>query len=38
MEILSPATAYYDLKAKFHVYEQFGVKEYWIIEPIGIYL
>lgn len=33
MEILSPATAYYDLKPKFHVYEQYGVKEYWIVDP-----
>ncbi len=34
MEILSPATAYYDLKPKFHVYEQSGVKEYWVVDPI----
>ncbi|MBA7552224.1 hypothetical protein ES705_44779 [subsurface metagenome] len=33
MEILSPSTAYYDLKPKFHVYEQSGVKEYWIVDP-----
>jgi len=34
MEILSPSTAYYDLKPKSHVYEQYGVKEYWIVDPI----
>ncbi|KKL82144.1 hypothetical protein LCGC14_1987650, partial [marine sediment metagenome] len=33
MEILSPSTAYYDLKPKFYVYEQYGVKEYWIVDP-----
>ena len=34
MEILSPATAYYDLKAKMHVYEKSGVKEYWVVDPM----
>jgi Uma2 family endonuclease len=33
MEILSPATAYYDLRKKFKVYERSGVKEYWIVDP-----
>ncbi len=33
IEILSPATAYYDLRIKFKVYEQHGVKEYWIVDP-----
>lgn len=33
MEILSPATAYYDLKKKFKIYEKFGVKEYWLVDP-----
>jgi len=33
MEILSPATAYYDLKEKFKVYARHGVKEYWIVDP-----
>ncbi len=34
IEILSPATAYYDLRAKKDVYEQSGVKEYWIVDPM----
>lgn len=34
IEILSPATAYYDLRTKKDVYEQSGVKEYWIADPI----
>jgi len=33
IEILSPSTAYYDLRKKFKVYEKNGVKEYWIIDP-----
>lgn len=33
IEILSPATAYYDLRHKFRVYERYGVKEYWIVDP-----
>ncbi|MBS3976848.1 MAG: Uma2 family endonuclease [Syntrophomonadaceae bacterium] len=32
VEILSPATAYYDLRKKFKVYERYGVKEYWIVD------
>lgn len=42
VEILSPATAYYDLRKKFKVYERCGVKEYWIVDPeeksVEIYL
>ncbi len=34
VEILSEATAYYDLKHKKNVYEKTGVKEYWIVDPI----
>jgi Uma2 family endonuclease len=33
IEILSPGTAKYDLEEKKDVYERFGVKEYWIVEP-----
>jgi len=33
IEILSPSTAYYDLKKKFKLYEKHGVKEYWIVDP-----
>lgn len=34
VEVLSPATAYYDLKHKKRVYAQFGVKEYWVVDPL----
>lgn len=33
IEILSPSTAYYDIKKKFRVYERSSVKEYWIVDP-----
>jgi Uma2 family endonuclease len=34
VEILSPATAYYDLRTKKDVYEKSGVKEYWVVDPL----
>ena len=34
MEILSPSSAYYDLRHKMHVYETSGVREYWVVDPI----
>ncbi len=33
IEILSPSTAYYDLRNKFRIYEQCVVAEYWIVDP-----
>jgi Uma2 family endonuclease len=33
IEILSPSTAKYDLEEKKDVYERYGVKEYWIVDP-----
>lgn len=33
VEILSPATAAKDLKDKFQLYEESGVREYWIVYP-----
>jgi Uma2 family endonuclease len=33
VEILSPSTAYYDLKKKARKYAEHGVKEYWIVDP-----
>jgi len=34
IEIISEATAYYDLRHKKNIYEKYGVKEYWIVDPI----
>jgi Uma2 family endonuclease len=34
IEVLSPSTAYYDLRIKKDAYEKCGVKEYWIVDPI----
>ena len=33
IEILSPSTAYYDLRKKYRKYEECGVNEYWIVDP-----
>lgn len=33
VEIISPSTARKDMYDKFNVYEEFGVKEYWIVFP-----
>ena len=33
IEILSPHTSAKDLREKFNVYEQCGVKEYWVVHP-----
>ena len=33
IEILSPHTSAKDLREKFEVYEEAGVKEYWVVHP-----
>ena len=33
VEILSPSTASKDLNEKYHLYEEFGVQEYWVVYP-----
>lgn len=33
IEIISPSTAQKDKLHKFNLYEKYGVKEYWIVEP-----
>ncbi|MEQ8225684.1 MAG: Uma2 family endonuclease [Candidatus Eremiobacterota bacterium] len=34
IEILSPSTAYIDMKEKRHLYEREAVREYWIVDPV----
>ena len=33
IEILSRSTGYYDSNSKKKIYERYGVKEYWLIDP-----
>lgn len=33
VEILSPASAYYDLRHKMRIYAKHNVREYWIVDP-----
>ncbi len=33
IELLSPSNAYYDMRAKLQLYEKYGVKEYFIVDP-----
>lgn len=34
IEILSVTSGYHDTKTKKRVYEKYGVKEYWIVDPL----
>jgi Uma2 family endonuclease len=34
IEVLSPCTAYYDLRHKKEVYAEHGVVEYWVVDPM----
>jgi Uma2 family endonuclease len=36
IEILSPHTTKKDIQTKYELYEESGVKEYWIVEPINL--
>ncbi len=38
IEILSPSTSYNDKIRKKRVCERFGVKEYWIVDPVHLYV
>ena len=35
IEILSPSTSRKDMTVKFDLYENRGVREYWIVDPTG---
>ncbi|MFN3604918.1 MAG: Uma2 family endonuclease [Leptonema sp. (in: bacteria)] len=34
VEVLSMSNAYYDLRTKKNIYQRYGVKEYWIVDPM----
>jgi len=34
VEVLSPSTALKDYNEKFNIYQRYGVKEYWIVDPL----
>jgi Uma2 family endonuclease len=38
IEILSPDTVKHDKSAKFKLYEQHGVLEYWIVDPLNRFI
>lgn len=38
VEVLSRSTAKKDRESKFRAYQKFGVREYWIIDPVNAYL
>lgn len=38
IEILSPSTSYNDKIRKKAVYEKFKVKEYWIVDPVHLFI
>lgn len=38
IEVLSPSTSLRDKRDKFSLYEERGVREYWVVEPIAKYI
>jgi Uma2 family endonuclease len=38
VEIFSPGTARYDKDEKFKTYQRFGVREYWMADPVNLYV
>jgi len=38
VEILSPSTSRKDLHEKYMLYQRAGVREYWVIDPVGQWL
>jgi Uma2 family endonuclease len=37
-EVLSPGTTRYDRKVKFELYERYGTREYWLVDPAEQYV
>jgi Uma2 family endonuclease len=38
VEILSPSTSKKDQREKFDLYQRHGVREYWVVDPMGSWL
>ncbi len=38
IEIFSPGSERYDRRDKFELYQRFGVREYWMVDPIAQYV
>jgi len=38
IEIISPGNSKKELKSKFQLYEEAGVREYWVIHPVEEYV
>lgn len=38
IEILSPSTARRDKTTKFDLYQNYGVQEYWMVDPLAAYI
>ncbi len=38
VEILSPSTSKKDQREKFDLYQKYGVREYWVVDPAGEWL
>ena len=38
IEVLSPGTQHKDRGSKFRLYQRFGVREYWLVDPIEQYV
>jgi Uma2 family endonuclease len=38
VEILSPSTAKRDRGIKYEIYEQYGVREYWLVDPEALFV
>ncbi len=34
VEILSKSTASYDVHVKYRLYERYGIREYWVVDPL----
>jgi Uma2 family endonuclease len=38
VEVLSPGTARHDRGMKFDLYQKYGVREYWMVDPVAEYV